>query len=215
MAVNVWLDCLESDPKDCILSIRDNASAVGWLHNSSRLNIKLVVHEAHLMVARKVALLVLNAGCCLASQHVQGDLNKAANLLSFAGGMTRGGRKQHSVAFDDLPNDILTQRFHLCCSGQIPESFKISPLPKEISFWVLSVLQIAALSLTAESNTATSPTTGLGDAGLASMPNPEESLTLSSTSYPQSDENFTSDPSSPAFAQHTMEERKRNNQRKA
>jgi hypothetical protein len=91
--VNVWLDFLESDPNDCIMSIRDITSAVGWLHNSSCLNIKLAAHEAHLMVARKGALLVLNAGCCLASQHIRGDLNTAANLLSFAGGLTRGGGK--------------------------------------------------------------------------------------------------------------------------
>ena len=202
MAVNIWLECLESDPNDCILAIGDNTSAVGWLHNSSRLNIKLAAHEAHLLVARHVALLVLNAGCCLASQHIRGDLNTVADLLSFSGGITRAGGKQHPIAFDDPPNDILTHRFHLYYSEQIPESFKISQLPKEISSWVLSVLRIAASSLTAGPKTATSPTTGPGDAGSASVPSPEESLTLSSISYLQSDESFTSDPSLPAFVQH-------------
>jgi hypothetical protein len=107
MAVNIWLECLKSDANDCILSLGDDTSAVGWLHNSSRLDVKLVAHAAHLVVARHVALLVLNAGCCLASQHIQGDLNTVANLLSFAGWITRAGGKRHPIAFDDSPNDIL------------------------------------------------------------------------------------------------------------
>ena len=68
MAVNVWLECMESDAQDCILSIGDNTSALGWLHNSS--HVKLAAHEAHLMIVRRVAILVLDANCCLASQHI-------------------------------------------------------------------------------------------------------------------------------------------------
>jgi hypothetical protein len=94
MAVNIWLECLESDANNCMLSLGDNTSAVGWLHNSSRLDVKLAAHTAHLVVARHVALLALNAGCRLASQHIQGDLNTVANLLSFAGGTTRAGGKR-------------------------------------------------------------------------------------------------------------------------
>ena len=125
MAVNIWMECLEADNHDCILSIGDNTLAVGWLHNSSCLDTKLASHDAHLMVARHVALLVLNAGWCLASQHIQRNLNAVADLLLFAGGIARAGGKTHPVAFDDPPNDILTQRFHLCCSEQMLESFKI------------------------------------------------------------------------------------------
>jgi hypothetical protein len=202
MAVNIWLECLDADEQDCILSIGDNTSAVGWLHNSSRLSHKCAAHEAHLVVARQVALLVLNAGCCLASQHIRGDLNVIADLLSFSGGITRAGGKRHPIAFDDPPNNILTQRFHLYYMEQIPENFKISQLPSEILSWVLSILRIAASSLTVESKTATKPTTEPGGAGSASAPQPEEPLTLSSLCYPQSDENSSSDPSLSAFAQH-------------
>jgi hypothetical protein len=42
MAVNIWLECLQKDDQDCILSVGNNTSAVGWLCNSSRLNTKLV-----------------------------------------------------------------------------------------------------------------------------------------------------------------------------
>jgi hypothetical protein len=199
MAVNIWLECMEAEDQDCILSLGDNTSAVGWLHNSSRLNVKWAAHAAHLLVARHVALLVLNAGCCLASQHIQGDLNTVADLLSFAGSMTRAGGKRHPIAFDDPPNDILTQRFHLYYSAQIPKSFRISQLPSEISSWVLSILRIASSSLTAGSKKATNPTIEPGDVGSASVPKQEEALTLSSISYPQSDASFSSAPSLSAF----------------
>ena len=54
---------------------------VGWQHNSSRLDIKLAAHKAHIVVARHVGLLVLNVGCCLlAPQHIQGDLNIVAAI---------------------------------------------------------------------------------------------------------------------------------------
>jgi hypothetical protein len=202
MAVNIWLECLVATANNCMLALGDSTSAVGWLHNSSRLNVKWAAHEAHLVVAQKVALLALDAGCGLASQHLQGDLNAVADLLSFAGGITRAGGKRHPVAFDDPPDDILTQRFHLCYSEQMPETFRMSPLPNEISSWVLSVLQIAASSLTVASKEATSPKTGPGDGGSVSAPKPDGALTLSSLNYPQSDRNFMSDPSSPAFAQH-------------
>ena len=77
MAGNVWLEYMESDAQDCILSISDNTSAIGWLHNSSRF--KLATHG----VVRHVAILVLDASCCLvASQHVQGDLDRVEDLLS-------------------------------------------------------------------------------------------------------------------------------------
>jgi hypothetical protein len=164
---------------------------------SSRL--KSAAHKAHLMVARHMALLVLNADCCLASQHLQGDLNTAADLLSFLGGITRAGGKKHPIAFDDPPDDILTQRFHLCHPGQIPENFKMSPLPTDISSWVLSILQNAASSLTAELKKATNQKTKPGDAGPASAPKPEEAMTLSSISCPQTDKSFLCGSSLPAF----------------
>jgi hypothetical protein len=81
----------------------------------------------------------------------------------------------------------------------MPASFEMSPLPKEISSWVLSVLRIAASYLTAESRKATSLTTEPGGDGSDSAPLPEEVLTLTSLAYPQSNENFSSDPSLSAF----------------
>jgi hypothetical protein len=146
--------------------------------------------------------LVLNASCCLASQHIRGDLNIIADLLSFSGGITCAGGKRHPIAFDDPPNNTLTQRFHLYYMEQIPANSEISQLPSEILSWVLSILRIAASSLTAELKAATKPTTKPGGAGSVSAPQPEEPLTLSSLCYPQSDGSSLSDPSLSAFAQH-------------
>lgn len=199
MAVNIWLECLEADDQDCILASGDSTSAIGWVHNTSRLNPNLIAHAAHLMVARHVALVLMQAGCCLASQHTKGDLNTVADLLSFAGELTRAGGKTHPIAHDDPPNDILTQRFHIYYPEQVPANFEITQLPSEISSWVLAVLRIAASSLTAESKAATNPTTEAGDAGLGSAQKPEEHMTLSSMTYPQTDKNFSSGPLLPAF----------------
>ena len=122
MAVTVWLECMESDAQDCILSIGNNTSAVGWLHNSS--HFKLATQEAHLMIARRVSLLVLDANCCLASQHIRDNLNTVADLLSFSGGITRPGGKKHPIAFDNPPNDVLTQRFHLYYPEQLDARYR-------------------------------------------------------------------------------------------
>ena len=198
MAVNVWLECMESDAQDCILSIGDNTSAVGWLHKSS--HFKLAAQEAHLMIARRMALLVLDANCCLASQHIQGDLNTVADLLSFSDEMTRAGGKKHPIAFDNPPNDVLLQRFHIMYyPEQIPKNFKISKLPSKILSWVLSVLRITALCSTAEQKAARSPTTGPRVVGSAFAPNLYVVMTLSSITYPQSDERSSFVPTLPAF----------------
>ena len=74
MAVNIWLACLESTGGEhCILAIGDNTSAIRWLHNSSRLDIRWDAQRAHLKVVRKIASLLINFQCCLASQHLKGN----------------------------------------------------------------------------------------------------------------------------------------------
>jgi hypothetical protein len=202
MAVNIWLECLDQAAEIylCILALGDNTSAVGWLHNSSRLDTKLAAHSAHLMVARKVAQLVLDADCCLASQHLKGDLNFVADLLSFAGSITRAGGKRHPIAWDDPPNDVLTQRFHLYYPEQIPKNFAISQLPSEILSWVSSVLQTTASSLIADKKAAMKTKTGPGADGLDSAEKQALLLTPSSLTYRQSDTSFSVALSSPASA---------------
>ena len=157
------------------------------------------------MVARHVALLllVLDANCCLASlQHIRGDLNTVADLLSFLGRITSAGEKKHPIAFNDPLNNILAQRFHLSYPEQRPENFDICQLPKEIYSWVLSILRTAASCLIlAEEKAATSHVTmtGPGDAGSDFVPKLDEAMTLFSLSYSQSDKNSSYVPSLLAF----------------
>jgi hypothetical protein len=61
------------------------------------------------------------------------------------------------------------------------------------------ILQTAASCLTVKPKQATNPRTGHGDAGSASAPKPDKAMTLSSITHPQTDKNFSSDPSLPAF----------------
>jgi hypothetical protein len=84
MVVNVWLTCLEPESyQACILAIGDNTSAIGWLHHTAQIDPNGVTHMAHLKVARKLARTLMKYNCCLASQHIKGELNVVADLLSF------------------------------------------------------------------------------------------------------------------------------------
>ena len=56
MVINVWLECLEPETnQNCILAVGDSTSAIGWLFKSARFNPVGGSHDAHLMVARKLA----------------------------------------------------------------------------------------------------------------------------------------------------------------
>ena len=113
--------------------------------------------------------------------------------------MTRASGKKHPIAFNNPANDILMQRFHMYYSEKIPHNSEISQLPSEISSSVLSVLQTAVASLTAEQKVATNHTTGPGVAGSAFVNKPDRAMTLSSITYPQSDEKSSFGPILPAF----------------
>ena len=182
MAINIWLACLESEGcESCILAIGDNTSAIGWLHNSARLDTEWEAHSAHLKVARKIATLLTEHRCCLASQHLKGDLNMVADLLSFEGS-DRG--KFHPIAFDKPANDELTSRFLIHYPSQVPENFAISQLPTEISSWSMQVLQVAESSLMADKRAAMRPTTEPGGGGKGIVGTWVTQLTHTSLSYP-------------------------------
>ena len=184
MVINVWLTCLEpASDQSCVLAVGDNTSAIGWLHSTSRLDPTWGAHNAHLLVARKLARLLMEHRCCLASQHIKGELNLVADWLSFSGS---GRGKHHPLAFDDPPDDILTARFHALIPSQIPANFEISRLPSEILCWTTRVLQIAASYLMDEGKGATKATTGPGGDGSGSVPPSDTPVTPSSLLYPQS-----------------------------
>ena len=101
MVVNVWLECLDAPANDqpCILAIGDSSSAIGWLFKTSKLGATPGgEHDAHLFVARHLATVLMDNSCCIASQHIKGDMNVVADLLSFSGTSERG--KPHLLAYD-------------------------------------------------------------------------------------------------------------------
>ena len=194
MAINIWLSCLDSEGcEGCILAIGDNALAIGWLHNSSRLDIEWEAHRAHLQVARKIGTLLTEHQCCLVLQHIKGELNVVADLLSFEG-IDRG--KVHPIAFDRPAKDKLTSSFLTHYPSQVPANFVISQLPTEILSWSMQVLQVAKLSLMADRRAAMNLSTGPGGDGEGTAGMWDTPLTHSSLSYPTTKGTFSSGQSS-------------------
>jgi hypothetical protein len=201
MVVNVWLECVDSTAAhECILALGDNTSAIGWLFSTSKFPANSPAHRAHLVAARQLARVLIDTDHCLASQHLKGELNTVADLLSFSGS-SRG--KPHPIAFDDPSDDVLTQRFHTHFASQIPANFKISPLPKKILSWIVTVLQTHELYLTLDRRARMKPTTAAGAAGSDSAPTLASGLTLSSILYPSKRKTSSAEPSLPATELHS------------
>jgi len=141
----------------------------------------------------RLAQIVLNTNACLASQHVKGEDNFVADLLSFAGSDRE--EKPHPIAFDDPDNTTLTQRFHESYPSQIPENFEISQLPSEILSWASLALQTVESFLTLDRKEATRIETVSGVSGLGLHAKPGSPVTPSSLLYPQHPKTSSSGPS--------------------
>jgi hypothetical protein len=193
-AVTAWLECLDStdDAEECILALGDNTSALGWIHRSGRVKETSMSYKAIQMVARHLATVFLESTHCLASQHLKGDHNVVADLLSFAG---HDRDKPHPLAADNPSDHVLTRRFHKFLHSQIPASFAISPLPPEILSWTSQVLQIAESSLIRATRAQTKPTTASGVDGFPFVNVPASLLTPTSLLYSTMSANSSSAPS--------------------
>jgi hypothetical protein len=110
MFVNMWLMCLTfTDRSESLLAVGDNTSAIGWLFRSSHISPDSLYYDSLQLGARKLALLVTGSEHCLASQHIKGETNLVADLLSWSGDI-RGA--PHPLAMDNPSDDELTLRFH-------------------------------------------------------------------------------------------------------
>ena len=147
------------------------------------------------MIARQLARLIINSTHCLASQHIRGEQNTVSDLLSFAGNV-RG--TPHPLA-PDFPSDrVLTQRFHSHIPQLIPEGFDISPLPSEISSFLIQALRTIESSWIRSKRNPTRPATESGAAGSPSAPRRASTLTRSSLSYDTEKTSSLSAPFSPS-----------------
>jgi hypothetical protein len=194
MVINIWLECLHDDgSEECLLALGDNTSAIGWLFRSSQLDGTSIYYAAVQIAARHLATLLINSSHCLASQHLKGELNIVADLLSYEG---TDRHEHHPLAPDNPSDDELTHRFHTFLPQLIPHNFKISPLPNDILCWTMQVLHTAELSLMQSKSKATNPRTVSGDDGSHSAPIVALPETHSSLLYPKTNVSSSFEPSS-------------------
>jgi hypothetical protein len=184
MVVTIWLAIVECEElgseQDCILALGDNTSAIGWLYKSSKLKPGTLYYEPVQMIARQLARLIIGSTHCLASQHIKGEQNTVSDLLSYAG-TARG--YPHPLAPDFPCDTVLTQRFHSHIPQLIPKDFVISPLPSEISSFVIRALRTIESSLIQNKKSPTRPKTASGVDGSPSATERDSRLTPSSLSY--------------------------------
>jgi hypothetical protein len=110
MVVNVWLMCETfTEQSELLLAIGDNTSAIGWPFRSSRIAQDSLCYDALQPGARKLATLVTDSEHCLASQHIRGEANLVADLLSWSSDV-RGS--PHPLAMDQPSDEELTSCFH-------------------------------------------------------------------------------------------------------
>ena len=122
--ISIWIDILDgAPPQSCFLSFADNTSAVSWLHKS---NVNEFKNKPLEHATRHFATLLIQANCCLYSQHFKGSENKVADALS---------RRF------DLTDNQLEFFIHSTLHHQVPSTFRVVPLPQLISSWVIWLLQ--------------------------------------------------------------------------
>jgi hypothetical protein len=124
-----WIDFVEGNlpPESSVYSQGDNTTAASWLQKTNFSRNK----PAHLKVARRLANLLLEANVQLANEWIEGICNLIADSLS---------RDTHLSIADH------TALLHSALPQQMPDGFKISPLPAEISSWVGCILQLLPAS---------------------------------------------------------------------
>jgi hypothetical protein len=185
MAVSVLLLLLEAEEAresfPCLMVLGDNTSAISWLFRSGRVHRSSKYYPAVKQIARHVARCVMGANAKLCSQHLAGESNVIADLLSFEGTCRS---KTEPLTEDCPPDDILTQRIHRYHSQVVPVGFAIRPLPAEVESFVISILQTLVRSWTGKEKRPTKEGTCTGDAGKSSSRTGGSDQTLSSTKYP-------------------------------
>ena len=204
MAVTIWLVLIDCDTlglhHECILGLGDNTSALCWLFKSSHIQPNTKYHDAVLLVARKLALLITESSHCLASQHIPGNANTVSDLLSFQADdrVSEYNGKRHPLAPTPISNDELTERFHSFLPQLIPQAFDICQLPSEVASFVTLAMQTAESSWMRLGKPPLNKPAGSGDAGpVFATPNWALS-THASMMHPQQKQSLPCEPFSPA-----------------
>jgi hypothetical protein len=169
MSVSILLLLEESkaDKEDypCLMVLGDNTSAISWIFKSGRVPRSSKYYRAVKAISRHIARSVMEARARLCSQHLAGELNTVADILSFEGNC----RSKVEPLTEDCPDDeTLTHRIHLCYPQVVPAGFRIRPIPGEVESFVISILQMLVKSWTPKERHPTSEVTCTGDDGESS-----------------------------------------------
>jgi hypothetical protein len=195
MAITIWLQLLDDpDEQHCILALGDNTSALGWIYRSSNIDKQSCYYESTNLIGRTLALLVVSSNSCLASQHIKGDHNTVADLLSFS--HQSRGPKIHPLAADEPSDETLTHRIHASLPQLVPAAFRISPLPSEVLCFAMQVLVLVESSWIRNKKQPRKNTTESGDAGRTFATPPESPITSSLLMYPKTPASSSPEPSS-------------------
>lgn len=116
MVVILWLSlkqCKEIDIKDkLILCLGYNTSAIAWMFKSY-LPWYLFYYKSVRFVARKVDTIVFKSDQFIVTQHIPRKRNIILDWLTFTGKDRKdhkGNIKTNQIAFNKLPNDIVSDR---------------------------------------------------------------------------------------------------------
>jgi hypothetical protein len=196
MGINIWIIILECArdgmTEECILVLGDSTSALGWLYRTGKIEKTSFYYEAVQMIARKIARLIIGSSHSLASQHLKGELNVVADLLSYSG---TSREKPHPLAADNPDNAELTRRFHSSLPQLIPESFEICQLPAEILSFATLVLQTTESSYIRSRKLRTKAGTEFGGVGDTSVGTPTSAITPTSIVFPDGKKSSSCEPS--------------------
>ena len=129
--ISIWIDVLEgrTEAQDCLLGMGDSTAAMGWLRRSNfrekhEKDVEWLVKQ---QIARKVASVILQAEAVLYRQWFRGEDNVVADSLS---------RDCYYLSPAAHENFLLTT-----VPSQLPQNFRILPVPAEISSFVSSTLE--------------------------------------------------------------------------
>ncbi len=129
--ISIWIDIIEgtTKPEDCLLSIGDNTSALGWMRSSNfrQKDDSDISWRVKQQLGSKLASLVLDADVVLYKQWLKGQDNVVNDSLS--------GDNYY------LNANTLTCFLKLSAPQQLPPNFTIKPVPKEICLFIISILQ--------------------------------------------------------------------------
>jgi hypothetical protein len=176
----------------------NNASAIGWLFRWSRISPDSLCYDALQLSARKSATLITSSEHCLASQHIKGETNLVADLLSWSGD-ARG--TPDPLTMDQPSDEELTLCFHSHLPQLIPESFQIFPLPSKILSWITLALQTVESSWIRTMNQGTKLATESGGAGGPAAATRAYLTTASLLNYPKRQSTSSFAPSSDSVKQ--------------